>query len=59
MFKTINGVAINVNQITHIQYIGVDDKDDKEYCRIFLNNKDESGIVIQGSLERVIEFLSK
>ena len=59
MFKKINNQYININQITIVEYIGIDEKDNKEYCRIFISDGDPSGIVIEGSLEQVVNYLSK
>lgn len=59
MFKQINGKLININNINQIEDIGVDQKDDKNYCRIFLIGGDPTGIVVTGTLEEVQEFLNK
>ena len=59
MFKKVNNTYINVNHVYKIEYIGIDEKDNIEYSRIFLQNEDSSGIVIEGSLEQVVNYLSK
>lgn len=58
MFKKINDEYINVNHIVRIEYLGIDEKDNKEYCRVFvMGDQDTSGIIINGSLEEIKEYL--
>jgi hypothetical protein len=59
MFKLINGIYFNTNHITKIEDGGIDPKDNKNYCRIFTTLEDRSPMVIEGTLEEVIEFLTK
>jgi hypothetical protein len=59
MFKEINGRLININNINEIEDIGIDEKDGKQYSRIFLVGGDPTGILIEGTLKEVQEFLNK
>jgi hypothetical protein len=59
MFKFINGKLININNITHIEDVGVDEKDGKYYSRLFLIGGDVTGIMMEGTLDDVQEFLNK
>lgn len=60
MFKKIgNNTLINVYNIIKIEDIGIDEKDGKNYCRIFLVGGDESGIGIEGTLEEVQNYFTK
>jgi len=60
MFKQINeNTLVNVNAVIKIEDIGIDIKDGKNYCRIFLINGDPSGIVIEGTLQETKNYLTK
>lgn len=59
MFKLINDSYININHITKVENSGIDPKDNKHYCKIYTTLDDRSPIIIAGSLEEVIEFLTK
>jgi len=57
MFKKLNDNYINVNQIIKIESIGIDEKDGKHYCRLFLNDGDLSGMAIEGEIQAIIDYL--
>ena len=59
MFKRINNILININNITKIEYLGIDPKDEKNYCKITIIGEDIIGILIEGTLEEVQNFLTK
>ena len=59
MFKLINDSYINVNHITKIEDSGIDPKDNKNYCRVYTILEDRSPLYVEGTLEEVIDFLTK
>jgi hypothetical protein len=60
MFKLINNFYFNKNHITKIEDGGIDPKDGKNYCKIFTTLlEDRSPIIIEGTLEEVVEYLNK
>lgn len=58
MFKIINNTIININQISKVEYVGVDPKDEKNYCKIYLIDGDSLGILKEGTIEEVFNFLT-
>lgn len=58
MFKKINDIVINLHTINKIEDIGIDSKDNKNYCRIFIIGGDESGIPVEGTLDQVLSILN-
>jgi hypothetical protein len=58
MFKIFNGIAVNIDAIKKIIPVGIDPKDEKHYCKIILiSDIDECGILVEGSLEEVMNIL--
>jgi hypothetical protein len=59
MFKLLNGVYVNINHITKIEDGGIDPKDNKHYCRVYTSLDDKSPLYVEGTIEDVINFLTK
>jgi hypothetical protein len=58
MFKIFNGIAVNREAIKKIIPVGIDPKDEKQYCKIILiSDIDECGIIVEGTLDEVLDIL--
>ena len=59
MFKLLNNFYINVNHIIKIVDGGVDPKDNKNYCLIYIINDEKTPLTFQGTIEEAIEYFNK
>jgi len=59
MFKQIDGRIINLSYVIKVEYCGIDPKDEKEYCKIFMSGGNDMDIIVEGNIESIQDFLNK